>query len=373
MIYLDHAATTPLDPRVYDAMLPHLSANWGNPSSPHAKGREARAALDTSRQTIADLLNVKPEEVIFVSNGSEGNTLAIFGLCEKWEQKQKTPGHAIFLSVEHNCSIKSLMKLRERGWATTMLPVNADALLDPEELKKALRDDTAIVSVQWANNEVGTIQPIEECHRFCKERGIPFHTDAVQPMGQLPLPVLPELATIAAHKFYGPKGIGALIVRDHIELTPQILGGGQEFGLRAGSENVPAIVGMAKALEIAFAEQVEEFDRLTKLRDQFIVDLEKLPGVTLNGPRGNMRLPNNVNVRIRGRKGETVVMQMDLAGICAATGAACVSGSSEPSHVLQAMGRDDQAAEENIRMTFGRSTTEEDLQETVKVLRGILS
>jgi len=373
LIYLDHAATTPLDPRVFEAMLPHVRDHWGNASSPHAKGREARSALDASRQTIADLLGVKTQEVVFVSSGSEGNTLAIFGLSEKWEQRHKTPGHAVFLSVEHNCSIKSLQKLRERGWSTTMLPVDGEGRLDPVDLEKALRNDTAIVSIQSANNEVGTIQPIEACAEICKERGIPFHTDAVQPVGQLPLPLVPDLMTIAAHKFYGPKGIGALIVRDSIELTPQILGGGQEFGLRAGSENVPAVAGMAKALELALAEQPEEFTRLTALRDGFIVELEKLRGVTLNGPRGHKRLPNNVNIRIAGHRGETVVMQLDMAGICVSTGAACVTGSSEPSHVLQAMGRNEAEANENVRMTLGKRTTEEELRKTVETLRNALA
>lgn len=372
MIYLDHAATAPLDPRVLEAMLPHMRETWGNASSPHAKGREARSAMDDARRTIADILRVEPHEVIFVSSGSEANSLAIFGLCEKYEETHGKAGHAVFLSVEHSCSIQATQRLRRRGWAISMLPVDEHALLHAEDLQKVLRDDTAIVSVQWANNEVGTIQPIAECEALCKERGIPFHTDAVQPMGLLPLPVLPALTTIAAHKFYGPRGIGALIVRDGIGIAPQVLGGGQEFGLRAGSENIPTIVGMAKALEIAVSEQPAETIRLTGLRDFFITELEQLPGVTLNGPRGDARLANNINVRIAGQRGETVVMRLDMEGICCSTGAACASGSAEPSHVLEAMGRDSEAANENIRMTLGKSTTENDLQKTIMELRKIV-
>lgn len=373
MIYLDHAATAPMDPRVLKAMLPHMRETWGNASSAHGKGREARSAIDTARRTIADILQVEPHEVIFTASGSEANSLAIFGLCEKYEETHGKAGHAVFLSVEHSCSIQATQRLRRRGWQISMLPVDENAFLDPAVLAEELREDTALVSIQWANNEVGTIQPIAECEALCKERAIPFHTDAVQPVGLLPLPVLPALTSIAAHKFYGPRGIAALIVRDGIAVAPQVLGGGQEFGLRAGSENIPAIVGMAKALELAVEEQPKELQRLTALRDFFISEMEKLPGVTLNGPRGDARLANNINVRIAGHKGETVVMRLDMEGICVSTGAACASGSAEPSHVLEAMGRDAVAANENIRMTLGKGTTEADLQKTIAVLQKIIS
>lgn len=372
MIYLDHAATSPLDPRVYEAMLPIMQENWGNPSSPHSKGREAKSLLDDARLTIANLLNVKPHEVIFTASGSEANSLALFGRAEKWKHQHGKAGHIIALSTEHSCSIKAVQRLQREGWSLSLLPVNNEGVLEMPVLEEALQDDTALISIQWGNNEVGAMQPIAECDALCKERGITFHTDAVQPIGQVAIPVLPDMTTIAAHKFYGPKGIGALIVRDHIELAAQILGGGQEFGLRAGSENLPAIVGMAKALELSIAKQPEEEKRLTELRDYFIAELESIPGVSLNGPRLN-RLPNNANIRFAGRSGETLVIQLDLAGIAAATGSACASGSSGPSHVLEAMGRDSASASENIRFSLGASTTKEELDITVKTLKTILS
>jgi len=372
MIYLDHAATTPLHPLVYEEMLSVMLNIWGNPSSPHSKGREAKSMLDSARLTIATLLGVKPHEVVFTASGSEANSLALFGRCEKWKQEHGKAGHVIALSTEHSCSIKAVQRLQKEGWEISLLPVNEEGVLEIPILEEALREDTALISIQWGNNEVGAMQPIKECGELCKERGITFHTDAVQPIGQLAIPVLPDMTTIAAHKFYGPKGIGALIVRDHVELCPQILGGGQEFNLRAGSENLPAIVGMAKALEISLEKQPAEEKRLITLRDDFIAQLEALPGVTLNGPR-TARLPNNANIRFEGRSGETIVIQLDLKGIAAATGSACASGSSGPSHVLEAMGRSDKAASENIRFSLGASTTKEDIDTTVAVITEILS
>ena len=373
MIYLDHAATTPLHPRVYEKMLSVMKNEWGNPSSPHQKGRDARQHLDVSRQVIANLLHVKPHEVIFTASGSEANSLALFGVCEKWKMNHGgNTGHVIALSTEHSCSIKAVQRLQREGWEVSLLPVNEEGMLDSTVLENAMQQNTAFVSVQWGNNEVGTIQPIEQCAKICKERGVTFHTDAVQPIGQLPLPTLPDLTTIAAHKFYGPKGIGALIVRDHVEIAAQILGGGQEFNLRAGTENLPAIVGMALALEIAMEKQKEETLRLCTLRDYFIEELEKLPSVTLNGPR-TARLPNNVNARFKGHSGETLVIQLDLHGIAAATGSACASGSSGPSHVLEAMGREAGAASENIRFSLGASTTKKDLDTTIQVLKKSLN
>jgi len=372
MIYLDHAATTPLHPRVYEEMLSVMKNEWGNPSSPHGKGREARQHLDASRLTIANILGVKAHEVIFTASGSEANSLAVFGVCEKWKMRHGTAGHVIALSTEHSCSIKAVQRLQREGWEVSLLPVDEEGMLDSKVLADAIQDNTVFASIQWGNNEVGTIQPIEQCAKICKERGVIFHTDAVQPIGQLPLPILPDMTTIAAHKFYGPKGIGALIVRDHIEIAAQILGGGQEFNLRAGTENLPAIVGMAIALEIAMEKQKEEAMRLCTLRDYFIDQLEKLPNVTLNGPR-IQRLPNNINVRFQGHSGETLVIQLDLHGIAAATGSACASGSSGPSHVLEAMGREAGAASENIRFSLGASTTKQDLDTTIKVLKESLN
>lgn len=373
MIYLDHAATTPLDPGVLEAMLPHMRDTWGNPSSPHAKGREARAAIDESRATIAQHIGVKPHEVLFVSSGSEANSLALFGTCEKYIATHKQPGRIVLLSTEHSCSIHATDKLKKQGWDVALIPVDHDGLVSVHTIKESLTDDTALVSIQWANNEVGTIQPIEEIAQLCQERSVPFHSDAVQPIGQLPFPtVLPDMMSMAAHKFYGPKGIGTLIVREHIKLSPQILGGGQEYSLRAGTEDTPGIVGMAAALTLAMEEQRTEAARLTQLREGFISELLTLPGVSLNG-HATKRLPNNVNVRFAGKKAESLVVQLDLKGICVSTGAACVTGASEPSHVLEAMGRTPQEAGENLRLTLGRGTTKEELDRTVEVLKNLVT
>lgn len=373
MIYLDHAATTPLDPRVLEVMLPYLKDTWGNPSSPHVKGRDARAAIDESRETIADLVGVKPQEVIFVSSGSEANSLALFGACEKHVERTGKPGTVALLSIEHSCSIKAMHRLQRMGWKVTILPVDHEGLLSLDEAEKAMNDDTVLVSVQWANNEVGTIQPIEELAALCQSKNILFHSDAVQPVGQLPFPkVLPDMMSIAAHKFYGPKGIGALIVKEGVKLAPQILGGGQEYNLRAGTEDTPAIVGMAAALNIAMDEQQSENVRLTELRDSLITELLKIPGASLNG-HTTKRLPNNVNMRFAGKNAESLVVQLDMKGICASTGAACVTGASEPSHVLEAMGRTAKEAEENIRLSLGRTTTREDVEQAIQVIRNCLS
>ena len=371
MIYLDHAATTPLHPDVAAAMH-EAEALWGNPSSPHMQGREARNAIDAARESIASHLGVKAQEVIFTASGSEANSLALYGTAERWQQEHGKPGHVIMLGIEHSCSLKGVERLKSFGWESTLLPVNEQGLLDPKDLKEALRSDTALVSVQWANNEIGTIQPIAECEAICTEAGILFHIDAVQPIGQLPIPTLPDMTSIAAHKFYGPKGIGALIVREHVELKPQVLGGGQEFGLRGGSENTPAIVGMAKALEIAVMKQAEEHDRLIELRDGFMEQLTSLPGVSINGDR-TLRLPNNINAHFEGKSGETIVIQLDQRGICAATGSACATGSTDPSHVIQALGHDKNFASSNVRFSLGMSTTKGDLDTVFAALQEIIS
>ena len=372
MIYLDHAATTPLDPQVMEAMLPHLKNTWGNPSSPHAKGREARSAIDNARQTIADLLGVLSHEVVFVSNGSEGNSLALFGTCEAWVDSHGKPGHLITASVEHSCSLKAADKLERHGWNVTRLPVDEYGMLSAKNLKEALRDDTALVSLQWANNEVGTIQPIEEMASVCADTDTPFHCDAVQGIGLLPLPSpIPDLMTIAAHKFYGPKGIGALVVREGMELTSQVMGGGQEFELRAGTENTPAIVGMAKALELVLADVKGAADTLRILRDHLTTEiLSTIKETSLNG-HPEKRLPNFANIRFAGRSAETLVIQTDMEGICISSGAACVTGASKPSHVLQAMGRSADEALENMRFSLGKGTTKEEIEATIATLQKI--
>ena len=373
MIYLDHAATTPLDPRVIEEMLPYLTDVWGNASSPHAKGREARSAIDESRQVLADLIGVKPHEVVFTASGSEANSLAMRGRAEKWMQIHDKPGHIITASVEHSCTLKMGDKLETQGWTITKLGVDENGRVNPEDLKSALTDDTTLVTLQWANNEVGTIQPVEDLADICKEAGVPFHCDAVQGIGVIPLPQKPfDMMTIAAHKFYGPKGIGALIVREGIELSAQVMGGGQEFGLRAGTEDAPSIMGMAKALELAFDGLEEHSTSIKTLRNTFVDEvLDTIPCASLNGSLEN-RLPNNVNLRFEGHDAETVVIKLDLEGICVSSGAACVTGTTEPSHVLQAMGQDRQAAKENVRITLGKDTTKEELKTVLEALKGIV-
>lgn len=379
MIYLDYAASSPLDPRVLEEMLPHLKESWGNPSSPHAMGRKARAAIDAARQTIADLFGIKAHEVIFTSSGSEANSLAILGRAEKWVEQNGSPGKILMLSIEHKCSLKSVDRLRKKGWDVVLLPVDEHGVLNPSDLEEALTIDTALVSIQWANNEVGTVQPIEEIAKLCTDAKVPFHCDAVQAVGQVPLSPeapkerrgIPNLITIAAHKFGGPKGMGALIVREYVELTPLILGGGQEFGMRAGTENTPGIVGMAKALEIAFADQPTTFKHLTELREFFVTELLKIDGATING-HSDQFLPSIVNVRFAGKSGETLVAKLDMEGICCSTGSACATGATEPSHVLEAMGRSTAEAGENVRFSMSKTTTKEEITTVTETLKQIL-
>lgn len=369
-MYLDHAATTPLDPTVLEAMLPYMKNTWGNPSSPHSKGREAKQAIDTARQQIAELVGVQPHEVIFVSSGSEGNTLCLFGLAEAWLKKQKKPGHIILSSIEHSCSLKAADKLRERGWAITALPVDEYGAVNAEDVAKAIQENTMLVSIHVANNEVGTLQPVEDIYKFCQEKKIPFHCDAVQGVGLIPLPQA-DILTIAAHKFYGPKGIAALIVKDHIQLAPQILGGGQEFGLRAGTEYTAGIVGMATALQLVSAEISTKAKAIQKLRDDFVTDVLALGDTKLNG-HPEKRLPNFANIQFTQQSAENILIQLDMHGICASSGAACASGSVEASHVLQAMGQTEKESKQNIRFSLGKDTTKEELVEVVDVLKTVV-
>lgn len=369
MIYLDHAATTPLDPRVAEAMIPHLRDTWGNPSSPHAKGREARIAIDSARQSIADNLSILPHEVVFVSSGSEGNSLAMFGRCEKWVEMHGKPGHLITASVEHSCSLKAVDKLEKNGWKISRLPVDEYGMLNPEDLRTLLTEDTALVSLQWANNEVGTIQPVEELAAVCKEAGVPFHCDAVQGVGLLKIPSpTPDLMTIAGHKFYGPKGVGVLVVRNDVQLCSQVMGGGQEFGLRAGTENTASIVGMAKALELVQETREETAKHVLKLRDILVEGILSLEGTSLNG-HPEKRLPNFANIRFEGKSAENILITLDMAGICVSSGAACVTGSVETSHVLTAMGRSAAEAKENIRFSLGKGTTEGEISKVLAVIQ----
>lgn len=370
MIYLDHAATTPPSPKVLEIMLPHMQDNWGNPSSPHAKGQQAKVAIDTARSKIADLAGFQPHEVVFVSSGSEGNTLAMFGIAKQWLKKNQEPGHIILSSIEHSCSLKAADKLREQGWKITALPVDTTGMVQLADLEACLQRNTTLVSIHVANNEVGTLQPVEDIYRLCQERDVPFHCDAVQGIGLIPLPQA-DILTIAAHKFYGPKGVGALLVRDHIQLEPLILGGGQEFGMRAGTEYTAGIVGMSAALEFAIQDVPNTPHKIQKLRDAFEKQVLALGDIRVNGHL-ELRLPNFSNMQFIGKNAESLLVQLDMHGICASSGAACASGAIEKSHVLQAMGQADKDSKQNIRFSLGKDTTEEDIANTVVCLRNIL-
>ncbi|HLD63403.1 MAG TPA: cysteine desulfurase family protein [Candidatus Peribacteraceae bacterium] len=373
MVYLDYAATTPLDPAVLETMLPYLKDVWGNPSSPHAKGRAARAAIDQSRQKIAILSGYKPAEVLFTGSGSESNTLAIRGVCDRFELEHGHTGHIITTETEHTSVLSPIAALEKRGWTATRLRVDAEGLIDLTDVKEAMHDDTVLLSMHWANNETGTIQPVAEIIKLFRERNILCHLDALQAVGLLPFPSpLPDLMSIAAHKFHGPKGIGILFARQHVNLEPLVRGGGQEQGLRCGTENTPGIVGLAKAFEIAMSELQVTSSKLKKLSDYFIEHVtSNLELVTLNGSKDH-RLPSIVNLHVSNHDGAALVIQLDQRGICVSTGAACATGAAEPSHVLQAMGQSEKLAGQNLRVSFGKETTEAEIDHLLTALRELI-
>lgn len=374
-VYLDHAATTPVDPRVLEAMLPYFDRQFGNPSSIHRWGREAARAVREAREAIAAVLNCHPREVIFTSGGTESNNLALRGIA--LAQRDAGRGrHIVVSAVEHKAVLDTAKDLAARyGFELTVAPVDRYGRVDVEAVAAALRPDTILVSVMYANNEVGTIQPVAEIAALCRERGIPFHTDAVQAAGHLPLDVEAlgvDALSISGHKIYGPKGTGLLYLRTGTPCWPQVTGGGQEGGKRSGTENVPGIVGMAKALTLAHEAREEENRRLRALRDRLIRDvLDRIPDVYLTG-HPTERLPHHASFVIRGLEIQGVLMGLDLAGIAASSGSACTSAAQTPSHVLTAMGIPHIDAVGHLRLTLGRSTTEEDIRYTVDVLEQVV-
>lgn len=374
-VYLDHAATTPVDPQVLAAMLPYFSATPGNPSSIHQPGRIALQALDDAREQVALVLNCARKEVIFTGGGSESNNLAIKGVA--LEQRRRGRGkHIITSAIEHHAVLHACDYLEQDGFEVTVLPVDGDGLVRPADLQAALRADTVLVSVMYANNEVGTIQPIAELGAICRDHGVLMHTDAVQAPGFLPLDVHAlnvDLLTLTAHKFYGPKGVGLLYARHGTPLLPQINGGGQERRRRAGTENVPGIVGLATALTFAEERRAHHVSTLTALRDQLIAGvLANVPLSSLNGHR-TLRLPNNANFSFACVESESVLLLLDQAGIAASSGSACSSGSLEPSHVLLAMGLDNDAAIGSLRFSLGQSTTVADIEYVVATLPALIA
>lgn len=369
-IYLDHAATTPVDARVLEAMLPYFSERFGNPSSIYAAGREARAALDQARARLARLLNCQAREIVFTSGGTESDNLAIKGVAF-WHLLNGRGRHIVTTAFEHHAVLHSAEYLKRFGFEVTLVRPDAQGIVHPDAIAAALRPDTILVSVMTANNEIGTIQPITEIARICRERGVPFHTDAVQAAGILPLDVKElgvDLLSVSAHKFYGPKGVGFLYVRTGTPILWQQHGGAQESNRRGGTENVPAIMGMTRALELAYEELDERNAHVQKLRDQLIEGiLKRIPDSRLNGDR-ERRLPNNVNVTFAGVDGETLLLNLDLHGIAASSGSACTTGSTEPSHVLLSIGLAPEEARSSIRLSLGKDNTQAEIDRTLDVL-----
>lgn len=369
-IYLDHAATTPVDPAVADAMLPYLTHRYGNPSSIYAVGREARAALDQSRGIIAKILNCQAREIIFTSGGTESDNLAIKGVAW-WHRLHGRGNHIVTTAIEHHAVLHSVAFLEKLGFDATYVRPRADGIVRPEDIAAAICEDTILISVMYANNEIGTIQPIREIGSLAHERGITFHTDAVQAGGILPIDVEElgvDLLSLSAHKFYAPKGVGLLYVRRETPILWQQSGGAQEGNRRAGTENVAGIVGMTVALRDAYRERDGRYAHLRALREQLLTGiLERIPGTHFNGDRSE-RLPNNVNVSFEGVEGETILLNLDMHGIAASSGSACTTGSTEPSHVLTAIGLSPSLANGSIRLTLGKDNTPEHVDRAIDVL-----
>ena len=371
VIYLDHAATTPVRPEVLEAMLPFFRERFGNPSTLYSVGKQVAEAVETARQQVADLIGADPREVFFTSGGTESDNWAIRGAVARGKGR-----HVVTSKIEHHAVLETCKDLERTSTPVTWLDVDEDGLVSPDDVAAALRDDTALVTIMHANNEVGTIEPISEISRITRQRGVPLHTDAVQTTGKVPIDVDelgPDLLSISGHKLYGPKGVGALYIRRGTRLGKFMHGGEQESRRRSGTLNVPGIVGLGKAAELANNELTTEMPRLEGLRDRLLDGImEVIPDVRLSGPR-DRRLPHNVHVCFRGIEGEGLILRLDYAGICAATGSACTSSTLEPSHVLLAMGRPHEVAHGSLRLTLGRDNTEADIDRVLEVLPGAVA
>ena len=371
-IYLDNAATTPTDARVIEAMLPFFSQVYGNPSSLHAFGQEAKHAIEEARYIAAQFIGASQEEVVFTSGGTESNNSAIKGVAYARHDKGN---HIITSRIEHHAVLETCHFLQKQGFHVTYVPVDEFGLVDPADVKKAITGKTILISIMHANNEMGTIEPIAEIGSIAREKGIYFHTDAVQTFGHLPIDVGElnvDLLSASGHKLYGPKGVGVLYIRKGTRMLPFMHGGDQEQGRRASTHNVPGIVGFGKAVELAKQEMAREIDQLTLLRDKLIKGiLDKIEYARLNGHPKD-RLPNNVNVSIPYVEGESLLLSLDMEGIACSTGSACTSSSLEPSHVLAAIGLSHELAHGSLRFSPGRLTSEEDIDYVLKVLPGIV-
>ena len=372
-IYLDHNATMPVHPLVSEKMLTFYRDVFGNASSVHSFGREARQAIDEARGKIANFIGASSEEVIFTSGGTESNNLAIKGIANASEKNSR---HIITSSVEHHAVLSVCKELEKKGFKVSYLPVDKSGLIDPEDVNKAITEETILITIMHANNETGTIEPVSEIGEIAKEKGMPFHTDAVQSTGKIPVDVDElnvNLLSLSGHKIYGPKGIGALYIRKGTKINPLIVGGHHERHLRAGTENVAAIAGLAKTIEIASTEMGEGNKRIKILRDKLEKGIkEKIDKVYLNG-HPIKRLPNTLNLSFGFVEGESIVLNLDLEGVAVSAGSACTSGSLEPSHVLSAMGIDPQVAQGSLRFSLGWNNTEEDIGYVLKKLPGIIS
>ncbi|NSW92240.1 MAG: cysteine desulfurase NifS [Firmicutes bacterium] len=372
-IYFDHAATTWVKPEVLETMMPYFKDKYGNASSVYAIGRESKKAIEEARDKVALVLGAQPKEIFFTGSGTEADNWAIKGVAYANRDKGK---HIITSNIEHHAVLHTCKYLEKEGFEVTYLPVDKDGLLDAEQVREAIRPDTILVSVMFANNEIGTIQPIAEIGKITKEKGVFFHTDAVQAVGNIKINVDDinvDLLSISAHKFYGPKGVGALYIRRGTKITSFIHGGAQERGRRASTENVPGIVGLGKAIEIADLNIESYNKKLLELRERTINEvLNKIPYVRLNGHR-QKRLPGNVNFSFEFIEGESLLLMLDMKGIAASSGSACTSGSLDPSHVLMAIGLPHEIAHGSLRLTFGEENTHEDIDFLMEVLPGIVS
>jgi cysteine desulfurase len=372
-IYLDYAATTPAHPDVVQAMLPYFDQIFGNPSSLHSFGQEARVGVEKARSILAKFIGARTEEIVFTSGGTESDNFAIKGIAYAHQNKGN---HIIISPVEHHAVLAPCRFLQQNGFEITILPVDKYGMVDPDDIKKSITSKTILVSILHASNEVGTIQPIAEIGKITREAGIQFHTDAVQTFAHIPINVNElrvDLLSLSGHKLYGPKGIGALYIRKGTKITPFMQGGEQEEGRRGSTYNVPGIVGLGKAIEIAQVEMVEDAKRLSRYRDRLVSSLsEKIDYFKLNG-HPQVRLPNNINISIAFVEGEATLLSLDYEGICASTGSACSSESSEPSHVLTAMQIPAEEARCSLRFSLGRWTTDSDIDKVISILPPLVS
>ena len=371
--YMDYSATTYVKPEVLDAMMPFFTEKFGNPSSFYGISRETKMAVDNARAQVAKAINCDPNEVYFTGGGSEADNWAIKGIATAHMKKGK---HIITTKIEHHAVLHTCEFLEKFGFEVTYLDVNEEGFVDLKQLEEAITDKTILVSIMFANNEIGTIQPIKEIGALCREKKVLFHTDAVQAVGSVPVDVKEmniDLLSLAGHKLYGPKGIGALYIRRGVRIDNLIHGGGQERGRRAGTENIPGVVGLGKAIELATENIEENRARLTVLRDKLIDGiLERIPYARLNGPRGDKRLPGNSNISFEFIEGESILLSLDFEGICASSGSACTSGSLDPSHVLLAIGLPHEKAHGSLRTTLGAASTEEDVEKLLNELPPII-